>query len=137
VLGLLFVLPTKADQSAQIRVAVEALCIVMLWLICSHFLICVPAFVRYAQEQLNYAAPTTKKGGFDPKAKLLGVRQASYVVCASLMLRSVLLLMSVIGLIKALDMEQINGAATCLYCAPCQPTVVLVSRIIENEYVRS
>ena len=42
--------------------------------------------------------------------------------------------MSVIGLIKALDMEQKNGGFTCLYCGDCQPTVVLVSRIIENEY---
>jgi hypothetical protein len=106
----------------------------MLWLICSHFLICVPAFVRYAREQLHYSAPVTKKGGFDPNSKLLGVRQASFVVCISLMLRSVLLLMSVIGLIKALDMEQQNGGFTCPYCGDCQPTVVLVSRIIENEY---
>ena len=106
----------------------------MLWLICSHFFICVPAFVRYAREQQHYSAHVTKKGGFDPNSKLLGVRQASFVVCISLMLRSVLLLMSVIGLIKALDMEEQNGRFTCPYCGDCQPTVVLVSRIIENEY---
>lgn len=118
--------------SGVIRIAVETSNIVMLMLICIHFVICIPVSVHHAQLHFESGAgKTVGAKGFDPSSKLLGVRQATFVLCVSMLLRSILIIMSLTGLIKAFLNQTISNCGT--FCGECQPDVVLISRIIDNE----
>jgi hypothetical protein len=120
--------------SGVIRIAVETSNIVMLMLICIHFVVCIPASVHHARKQLQFKPGEGKTVGakdFDPSSKLLGVRQATFVLCVSMLLRSILIIMSLTGLIKAFLNQTISNCRK--FCGECQPDVVLISRIIDNE----
>ncbi len=121
------------DSGGAVRIAVEISNVVMLLLICTHFIVTIPVSVQHAREQLHFepgAGKAVGKNNFDPVSKLLGVRQATFVLCVSMLLRSIFIVMSVAGLIKAYELPP-NFCRQ--YCGQCQPEVVLVSRIIENE----
>ncbi len=102
---------------------------VMLVLVCFHFIIGGRASLRLADEKLltQQLEPGTH---FDPRSKIRVVRVAMNAICVSIILRSILTLLSALGMPLPVDGSGSYGD----YCNQTLGDRVLLSRIIENEY---
>jgi hypothetical protein len=133
--GICHVVITDRDKRHTLRIVSELSTIIMLVFVCSHFIICVPTAVAHARKNLNFKPDSTQsKKGFNPDLKLVGVRQATFLLCASIMLRAILILLSVIGLFQSGPPIDDLICYELYYCGTCNPNMTLLSRIIENEY---
>ena len=104
---------------------------VMLALISLHFIVSTPVALRNAAEKLK-STEFERGSTFDPHSKLLDVKKAAFIVCTSIVLRTVLLILRSASSLDKTNYDS-NGNP-CGYCdGNCQPAIVRFSRIVENE----
>ena len=115
------------NNEGDVRAAMFISSSVMLALISLHFIVATPVALRNAADKLKFTE-FERGSTFDPHSKLLDVKKAASIVCASIVLRSVLLILRSVSSLKQ------NNSKSCPYCDPnCQPPITIFSRIVENE----
>ena len=114
------------NNEGDVRAAMFISSSVMLALISLHFIVATPVALRNAADKLKFTE-FERGSTFDPHSKLLDVKKAASIVCASIVLRTVLLMLR-----SASSLNQKNPNS-CEYCGSCQPAIVRFSRIVENE----
>ncbi len=109
----------------DVRAAMYISSSVMLALISLHFIVATPVALRNAADKLKFTE-FERGSTFDPHSKLLDVKKAAFIVCTSIVLRTVLLMLRSVSSLKQNDAYE--------YCdRNHQPPIVIFSRIVENE----
>ena len=117
----------EVRNEGDVRAAMFISSSVMLALISLHFIVATPVALRNAADKLKFTE-FERGSTFDPHSKLLDVKKAASIVCASIVLRTVLLILRSVSSLKQ------NNSKSCPYCDPnCQPPITIFSRIVENE----